>query len=184
MVDDGLWQYDYDFARDRVILAALIEVWDQAPDWAGPYWGGGGNCIEAATFASSVLKRLHVEREVIVCRARGGRQHTLIGFGDCGAFKPQTERALAGHAVVVGHNWLFDAAAGQFGEDGPVVAEGDRNGVWRAPGIEYHWAPGLNEQIVHGRVDRWGHGRASARMAKLVREIAGPCRAPRAYSVA
>lgn len=181
-------QYDYDKSKDHKILAAVLEVWE-APAWAQAYSRDEngdqvGNCIRAAKFAHGVLDLLHVECEIAACRADtswdGPKPHSSIGWGDCRSYMASSPRSFPGHAVVIGHDWLFDAAAEQLDHPGPNIAFPDGPGRWVTDsGSVYTWAPGLRHQIHNDR-DRGWHAPA-ARLARDVRKIVGPCRAPRSY---
>lgn len=175
--------YDYDYDSDLPVVRALADVWDPPP-WAEAYRPNGtGNCIEAAALAAATLRRLHVHCEIVGVRARGPRH--FIGWGDCRSFMVPSEGMVGGHAIVAGYAWALDTAAQQLGADGPVVATpclpdpSERTFAWSHESFTYTWAPGVLGNVWLG--ERWGYQTHTKRLARMVREIVGPRRAPRSY---
>jgi len=183
-------QYDYDVAKDRAILAAVVDAW-KPPPWAEATAVRDGqpvgNCIRAGRFACTVLTFLNVQCEMAATRVdapRSDARHysVSVGWGDCRTYAVQTPNGFAAHAVVIGHDWLFDAAAGLFNEPGPVIASQVAPGQWLSDGgIEYTWAPGLRREFIER--DDWGAKAPARRIAAAVRRAIGPCNPPRAYAV-
>lgn len=181
-------QYDYDVAHDHKVLAAVIE------EWAPPKWARGivadsdgrGNCIAAARFACTVLTKLNLQCEMSATRVtldwERHRYSRSVGWGDCRSYAASST-GFPAHAVVIGHDWLFDAAPDLLGVAGPVVALRTGPGEWvaKTEGLEYTWAPGMRRQFKEG--DEYGAKAPAQRIATRVRNRVGPCNPPRVYSM-